>query len=252
MTVKRGESNVSSLFKLKGMRKFLCSILSLVLAASALSAQKGSIEARSRDDLLHKLDMSVAYVLPEFTDCQVHWLDGRMTASPLNICAFDNSARFIAGRDTMIVRNIDNVDFILSPDRKFVYRDKMLLELLRETPDLSLAEKKRLRISEPKMEQGSYGAIPASSSARTTTTDDYRLSESRSYGRLVSVDYSVSWDYYLIDGEGNVTKAGRKAFLDVFPGMEDEIKAIIRQRKLKLDERDDVLYLYDYCLNGIK
>ena len=88
MTVKRGESNVSSLFKLKGMRKFLCSILSLVLAASALSAQKGSIEARSRDDLLHKLDMSVAYVLPEFTDCQVHWLDGRMTASPLNICAF--------------------------------------------------------------------------------------------------------------------------------------------------------------------
>ena len=234
------------------MRKFLCLVLSLLLAVSVLFAQKGSVEARSRDDLLHKIEMPVAYVMPVFTECEVHYLNGGVTMSTMNICSFDNSARFISGRDTMIVKNIDRVDFILSPDRKFVYRDGMLLELLRETPEVSLAEKKRLRISEPKMEQGSYGAIPASSSARTTTTDDYRLSESRSYGRLVTVDYSVSWDYYLVDADGNVSKANRKAFLETFPELKDGVKAIIRQRKLKFDNRDDVLYLYDYCLNGIK
>lgn len=224
----------------------------MLLFPASLFCQKGSIMAYSRDDLLHKIDMQTAYVLPEFTESTVHYLDGSVTTSSVNICAFDNSLRFVSGRDTMLVRNIDNVDFVLSPDRKFVYRDKMMLEILRDGSPVSLAEKKRLKISEPKMEQGSYGAVPPSSSAKMTTTDDFRLGESRSYGHLVSVDYSVSWDYYLVTASGDVEKASRKAFLQAFPEQEDKIKAAIKEKKLKFDDRDDVLYLYDYCLNQIK
>ncbi len=232
------------------MRLLLFATL-LLSAAAALHAQEGTIEAYSREDLLHKIDMQTAYSFPEFTDCQVYYLDGSMTESKLNICAADNSIRFISGADTLKVRNTGSIDRILSPDRKFLVRDGMVLELIRELPSLSLAEKKRLRLDEPKKE-GSYGTVPPSSSARTTASDDYRSTESRSYGYLVKIGYRVSYDYYLVDGNGKVTKASRKSFSAAFPEIKDKIRANVKLRKLKFDDRDDVSYLYDYCINETK
>lgn len=232
------------------MRLFFTILLMSGISLAAV-AQEGTIEAYSRENLLHKIDMQTAFAFGEFTDCEVHYLDGSVTRSPLNICAFDNSVRFIARTDTLKVSNIDLVDYILSPDRKFVFRDGMVLELLRETPEVSLAEKKRLRLDEPKM-QGSYGSVPASSSAKTTSNDDYSLGDSHSYGYLVSIDYKVTYNYYLIDGKGKVTRATRKAFMDAFPEIKDMIKATAKLRKLDFEKRDDVTYLFDYCLNEIK
>lgn len=231
--------------------KLFFTILLISFTASVVSAQEGTIEAYSRENLLHRIDMQTAYAFGEFTDCEVHYLDGSVTKSSLNICAFDNSVRFIARTDTLKVSNIGQVDYILSPDRKFVFRDGMVLELLRETPEVSLAEKKRLKLDEPKME-GSYGTVPASSSAKTTSNDDYSLGDTHSYGYLVSVDYKVTYNYYLIDGKGNVNRATRNAFINAFPEIKDKIKATVKLRKTDFDNREDVTYLFDYCLNEIK
>lgn len=232
--------------------RILCAFSALLASCPGILAQEGTVEAYSREDLLHKIDMQTAYVLPEFAPSEVHYLDGSVTTAELNICAADNSVRFIAsGADTMIVRNIGSVDFILASGRKFAVRDGMVLELLRESPSLSLAERKRLRLDEPRME-GSYGTVPPSSSARTTMADDYASTESRTYGYLVKIGYKVSYDYYLIDGEGDAGKASRKTFTEAFPALKDEIRATVRLRKIRFDDRDDVTYLYDYCSNETK
>ena len=100
--------------------------------------------------------------------------------------------------------------------------------------------------------EGSYGTVPPSSSARTTMADDYASTESRTYGYLVKIGYKVSYDYYLIDGEGDAGKASRKTFTEAFPALKDEIRATVRLRKIRFDDRDDVTYLYDYCSSETK
>ena len=187
-------------------------------------------------------------MLPEFEECYLYYKDASVTKSQINVCAFDNSVRFILGKDTLKLRSVENVDYILSKEKKFVNRDKMILDVLRESGEFALAERKRLKISEPKQESG-YGAIPASSSARTASSNDYTTVESHSYGYMVSVDYAVSYDYYLISPEGDVIQAKKSSFIKAFPKIKDGINAVVKTRKIDFDKKEDVVWLYDYCLS---
>ena len=231
--------------------RYLCLSLALLSGANLCHAQKGSIEASSREDLLAKIGVATAYSLPEFSEAHVYYKDGSMTKSTLNVCAFDNSVRFINGRDTLRLRSIGNVDFILTENEKFLNREGVVYRLLRETPSIALGERKRLKLSEPKNESGD-GGVPASSSAKTSSNDDFSTTDTHSYGYLVNVDYSVSYDYYLIGAEGKGVQAKRAAFEKAFPALKDKIRSIIKLRRLNLDKREDVIYLFDYCLNESK
>lgn len=223
-------------------------VIFLSLLAMQSYAQKGSVEASSREDLLAKIGVPTVYVLPEFEECHIYYKDGSVTRSMLNICAFDNSVRFINAQDTLKLRSIDNVDFILSSEKKFVNRDGAVLEVLREGADYSLVERKRLKISEPKQDSG-YGAVPASSSAKTASNDDYSIHETHSYGFLVSVDYSVSYDYYLLSPESEVIRSRKSSFIKAFPRIKDGINSVVKSRKIDFNDREDVIWLYDYCLS---
>ncbi|MGM9781256.1 MAG: hypothetical protein ACI3Y7_05310 [Candidatus Cryptobacteroides sp.] len=224
---------------------------SFFLCACVCYAQKGSIEATSREDLLSKIGVETAYSLPEFSEAHVYYKDGSMTKSKLNVCAFDNSVRFINGRDTLKLRSIGNVDYILTENDKFLNREGVVYRLLRDAGSIALGERKRLKLSEPKNESG-YGGVPASSSAKTSSNDDFSTTDTHSYGYLVNVDYSVSYDYYLIGAEGKGVQAKRAAFEKAFPALKDRIRSIVKLRRLNLDKREDVLYLFDYCLNESK
>ena len=83
---------------------------------------------------------------------------------------------------------------------------------------------------------------------RTTTLSS---TDSHSYGYLVSVDYLVSYDYYLVMPDGSVVQAKKASFVAAFPVLKDKINSIIKLRKLKLARKEDVLYLYDYCLHEL-
>lgn len=223
-------------------------VIFLSLLAFQIHAQKGSIEANSREDLLAKLGVPTVYVLPQFEECHIYYKDGSMVRSVLNVCAFDNSVRFINGKDTLKLRSVDNVDCILSEQRKFVNRDGAVVEVLREGADYVLAERKRLKISEPKQDSG-YGAVPASSSAKIAANDDYSIHESHSYGFLVSVDYSVSYDYYLISPDSELIRSRKSSFIKAFPKLKDGINSVVKSRKIDFDKKEDVIWLYEYCLS---
>lgn len=222
--------------------------MAMLLCSITLSAQKGSIEANSREDLLSKIGVPTVYVLSEFEECHLYYKDGSMTKSEINICAFDNSVRFILGKDTLRLRSAENVDYILSKEKKFVNRDGMILEVLRESGEYAIGERKRLKISEPKQDNG-YGAVPASSSAKTATSNDFTTHESHSYGYMVSVDYAVSYDYYLISPEGKVIQAKKNSFLKAFPKIKDGINSVVKSKKIDFDKKEDVIWLYEYCLS---
>lgn len=229
------------------MKKFAIAF-AMLFSAFALFAQKGTVDANSREDLLAKIGVPTVYVLPEFEDCILYYKDGSMTKSIINVCAFDNSVRFTLGKDTLRLRSIENVDYILSSQKKFVYRDGMVLDVLREGAEYTLAERKRLKISEPKQDSG-YGAVPASSSAKTASSNDYTTHEGHSYGYMVSVNYAVSYDYYLISPEGKVIQARKQSFIKAFPKIKDGINAVVKSKKIDFDKKEDVVWLYDYCLS---
>ena len=53
------------------MRRIL-SAMAMLLCSITLSAQKGSIEANSREDLLSKIGVPTVYVLSEFEECRLY------------------------------------------------------------------------------------------------------------------------------------------------------------------------------------
>ncbi len=230
------------------MRKIQLLALIMMFASPAF-AQKGSVEVYSREDLLTKIDMSIAYSLPEFSEGDIYFNNGTKTKPVLNICAVDNSVRYVFGRDTLKLANIEDVNAILVSGRTFVYRDNAILELLSDAGVWALGERKRLKLEEPRQE-GGYGSVPPSSSARTTSNNDYSSTDTHTYGYLVEVGYSVSYDYYLIDSEGELHKLNSlTSFVRAFPEHKDKIKSFAKGRKPDFSDREDMKSLFDYCIS---
>lgn len=231
------------------MRRIIAAILFMLLPLGLFCQQKGSVEAYSREDLLSRLDMSVAYVFPSFVEGQVVYTDGTGTTARLNVCTFDNSVRFISGPDTLKLRSPRKIDLILTPEGTIVHRGGMMLELLRDEGAVLLTERKRLRLNEPS-KGGGYGSIPPSSSARTTSADNHNMVESHSYGYLVSVSWSLNSDFYLVSAGGKVLQAGKSAFMALFPELKNEIKSEIKLRKTDFKKKEDIVSLYDWCISN--
>ena len=66
---------------------------------------------------------------------------------------------------------------------------------------------------------------------------------------MVSVNYAVSYDYYLISPEGKVIQARKQSFIKAFPKIKDGINAVVKSKKIDFDKKEDVVWLYDYCLS---
>ncbi len=230
------------------MRKFM--LLTLLFSFTSLAfAQKGTVNAYSRQDLLNKIDVSVAYSLPEFTEGEIFFNNGTKTKPVMNICAIDNSVRYVFGRDTLKMANISDVYLILVSGRKFVCREDSVVELLRDNGAWALGERKRLKLEEPRKE-GGYGSIPPSSSARTTSNSDFSSTDTHTYGYLVEVGYSVSYDYYLIDTEGELHRLNNiTSFTKAFPQHKDKIRSFVKSSKTDLSEKEGIISLFDYCLS---
>lgn len=227
-------------------KRFNIIIVLLFVPLFGLWAQKGTVEASSRADFLSKIGVATCYTFPEFVKGDVIYNTGLKTSSTLNVCAVDNSVRFLSGRDTLKLVGQEKVSHILTPEGTFLNRGGQMLLLLRDGKQWALGQRKRLSFNEPKKSEG-YGAIPASSTARTSVVDDITTADNRAYGYTVSIDYRVSYDFFLIPAEGDPIRATKSSFAKCFPALKAEIKAKIKSDSLNLESEEDVISLYEFC-----
>ena len=185
-------------------------ILLLLLLFAGLSAfgqeAKGDIPA------------DVFYLLPEFRQGMVYFSDQRPAQGTLNICAVDQTLRFM-DKDQELSSGADNINRI----------DGAFYRLYPITDDLTLALRRDVEILRD-VKQGAYGTQSRTSSIREVGSLQadgmmYTLQSSKSY------PYNVTESCFLYQA-GSVTPINKRSLRKRFPARKDELDAWLKSHSL--------------------
>ena len=179
-------------------------ILLLLLLFAGLSAfgqeAKGDIPA------------DVFYLLPEFRQGMVYFSDQRPAQGTLNICAVDQTLRFM-DKDQELSSGADNINRVVVDDLVFVRIDGAFYRLYPITDDLTLALRRDVEILRD-VKQGAYGTQSRTSSIREVGSLQadgmmYTLQSSKSY------PYNVTESCFLYQA-GSVTPINKRSLRTSF------------------------------------
>ena len=195
-------------------------ILLLLLLFAGLSAfgqeAKGDIPA------------DVFYLLPEFRQGMVYFSDQRPAQGTLNICAVDQTLRFM-DKDQELSSGADNINRVVVDDLVFVRIDGAFYRLYPITDDLTLAFRRDVEILRD-VKQGAYGTQSRTSSIREVGSLQadgmmYTLKSSKSY------PYNVTESCFLYQA-GSVTPINKRSLRKRFPQRKDELDAWLKSHSL--------------------
>ena len=195
-------------------------ILLLLLLFAGLSAfgqeAKGDIPA------------DVFYLLPEFRQGMVYFSDQRPAQGTLNICAVDQTLRFM-DKDQELSSGADNINRVVVDDLVFVRIDGAFYRLYPITDDLTLAFRRDVEILRD-VKQGAYGTQSRTSSIREVGSLQadgmmYTLQSSKIY------PYNVTESCFLYQA-GSVTPINKRSLRKRFPQRKDELDAWLKSHSL--------------------
>ena len=195
-------------------------ILLLLLLFAGLSAfgqeAKGDIPA------------DVFYLLPEFQQGMVYFSDQRPAQGTLNICAVDQTLRFM-DKDQELSSGADNINRVVVDDLVFVRIDGAFYRLYPITDDLTLAFRRDVEILRD-VKTGAYGTQSRTSSIREVGSLQadgmmYTLKSSKSY------PYNVTESCFLYQA-GSVTPINKRSLRKRFPQRKDELDAWLKSHSL--------------------
>ncbi|MBR5249896.1 MAG: hypothetical protein IKV28_04855 [Bacteroidales bacterium] len=219
-------------------------VLNAQTNAEAQQSVKGSVMARSRQNLLTQLPTSVAYLTPEFEEVQVIYRDGSTFHGRMNVCLVDLSVRMINDRgDTLFVAHSDDVARVLSDNSVYVQIKGRFYKQLMVYGNLSIAQEKRFEFKEPEISAG-YGSAPKTSTAVQMSTREYN--HSRAYDYETEIPYSLDYKYVLIKDQ-KIYPAKTSNFTKLFPDKKKAIKQFIADHNLDLGRKEDLLSLFYFC-----
>ncbi len=230
-----------------GFLFFVCVFVSAG-QANIMSAQeiKGELVAKSREEMLRKLPVEVAYWYPEFVDATVFYNNKTRTTSVLNLCTVDNTLRFInpAG-DTLVAGNMDQIHSIMVNDTlMFKHEDYFLKEIIR-SGNICLAERRIFTYTEPELDDVGYSMAPATSTAKKVNIREY--DDVRLYGFEAEIDWRLDTKYVLTDGR-KYYFVKKSAFEKIFPNKKDFIRTFVKMNGTDFEDRDDVVSLFKNCI----
>jgi hypothetical protein len=166
----------------------------------------------------------VFYLMPQFGEGMVYFRGQTPAQGRLNICAVDNSLRYIgkdgeelssSSTDNVLMVQIDSVKFI--HDQDGFYR----MYPVGDRQGIALQRKVRILVG---AKQGAYGTVDQTSSIRQTSTiysDGAVYSISKNYPYEVSEDICLYMGYFVF----SLTKKNLKK---MFPSRKEEIDAYFK------------------------
>ena len=195
-------------------------ILLLFLLFAGLSA----LGQEARGDI----PADVFYLLPEFRQGMVYFSDQRPAQGTLNICAVDQTLRFM-DKDQELSSGADNINRVVVDDLVFVRIDGAFYRLYPITDDLTLAFRRDVEILRD-VKQGAYGTQSRTSSIREVGSLQadgmmYTLQSSKSY------PYNVTESCFLYQA-GSVTPINKRSLRKRFPQRKDELDAWLKSHSL--------------------
>ncbi len=197
-------------------RHILCAIL---LAAVSLPIRsQGTAEKVIPDE--------VFYLMPAFSDGYVYFRGQAPAQGKLNICAVDNSLRFLDGGGTELeAANPDNILRVKIDTVWFLRSRDVFYRMYPVSPDLGVALKRAVTILRD-VKEGAYGMKDQISSIR-------QYSSLYTEGGVLMLNsgkpcpYDVTETLYLYKGEG-VYPFTKKTLKKLFPARKEEIEAYFK------------------------
>ena len=189
-----------------------------IIAACMLVLSAG---VAAQDKTVNGIPPDVYYLMPSFGKGMVYFSGQAPAQGDLNICALDNSLRFLdkEGKE-LVAASIDNVVRVVIDTVWFLRHNEAFLRLHPLTHDKGVAVQRDIRI-EWDTHEGAYGTKSRTSSIReygTVYTDGvaHTLERTRDY------PYSVSETLYRYNGN-EIFVLAKKNFRRLFPEKKAEI-----------------------------
>ncbi len=184
------------------------------------------------------------YIFLTFTKGSVVMKGGNIKQSILNYNTVTQEMIFEQNGKRMALDKLETIDSVIIQDRKFIPVGEVFYEVAFVAPISLFIQHKSDITSEGK-------SIGYGTKKQTTS--------STSYSKLITSDglYSLELpdDFYISNtsinwvqkDESMVKFVTKRQFLKIFPEQEDELKQYIKENKITMKVREDLIKLVSYC-----
>lgn len=214
--------------------------------AGTLFAQntEGVVRVRTREDILRKLPVDVAYFMPSFKEGTLIYTNGSKSTGKLNICLVDNSVRFVNDSgDTLLMANAANVSRVLFGDTLLLHTKDCFVKQIAICGSKSISLRKQFKFESPETGAG-YAGVPKTSTA--TTASAREMGGIFAFEYDVEIPYELKTDYVLTDKD-KIYSAKLSSFTRLFPEKKKEIKQFVKERRIKFYDKNDLVALLMFC-----
>ena len=186
------------------------------------------------------------FLYPAFSKCIVKMKTGQTITADMNYNTVSQRMTFMQNGQMMDLNKPETVDTIIMNNRKFVYYNKVFLEILTLSKvSLFMQHKSELRSMG---RQGAYGTTSQTLPPTSVTT---LYSENKSYDLKIPENYRVAPSpIFWVEVNGRMHKIlSEKQFLKLFPGDSEKIEQYIDKNNIHINDRNGLMLLIDFCNN---
>ena len=210
-------------------------------------------------DFLNQISYSMQYLFPAFTEGVVYYKNRPKSIGKLNYNILLGEMHFEENGQTLALDNVNDVVMVVIDDRKFYpfKGDEFCEELLStETGDLLVRHKGNMTTHS---KTGGYGvkSISSVTAVSSVLLPLYNSTEAKFNAGITQTKFPVvqedmilvtNYFYYLQGTNGKRTMIKNlNAFTSKYPAHKAKIRTFVKENKIKLDNRVDLIRLLDYC-----
>ena len=179
---------------------------------------------RAQDQSGERIPDEVFYLMPEFGDGTIYFRGQNPARGKLNICAVDNTLRFIDDKgQELSAESTDNILMVQIDTVKFLHDQEGFYRMYPVNSRTGIALQRNVKILVG-AKKGAYGMVDQTSSIRQYSTI---YSESGMYNLTRNYPYEVSEEIYLYMGN-YVTPLTKKNLKKMFPSRKEDIDAYFK------------------------
>jgi len=233
------------------MKHLFLFMVMLVAFAISSTAQNQRMIFKVMDGAdLNTVLLDSRFLFDSYKKSQVFFTDTTTTNALMNYnLLFDEMLFIDPNGDTLILSNISDVAAIVIDRRLFKYNSQRFLEVIAFDKETKIELLAKRHIQYDSHTYGPYGM--ASPTTLSVSVSERKVAPIGKYDFL-GVNKEVRFQrkdvYYLAQGEKNRV-ANKKGFLKVFSKHSNAVKSYIKKEKIKFNKEQDILRLYEYCVN---
>lgn len=200
------------------MKRILQTILALAMTAATLAQEPGT----------RRIPDEVFYLMPSFGQGMVYLRGQGPAQGELNICAVDNTLRYIDGGTELAAASQDNILKVQIDTVTFIRHQGAFVRLYPVSGDAGIAVRREVRILKG-ARQGAYGSTSQTSSIKeygTLYTEGAAVELNKERGN----PYSVSETFFIYKGD-TVLLPTRNNLRKLFPERKDEVDAWFKSNR---------------------